>query len=768
MTTEAILSAALDGMMDRQLILAPVADHIGATTNMRVVAANRAAAQHLDSSQADLVGRLLSELIGPDEPRGLQWCIDVALTREPLVLEEAPLPAGRRHKRWVDVQIVPLEDFVVLTWRDVTARHQLLEELTESQSRFHLIAEHASDAVFEASAEGAFQWVSGNVTSLLGWRPEELVGHYAHEFVHPHDLPAMQKRLLAIDQGSAVKARVRMRSDDGTFVCVGIEARGVFDKDGRLQSRVGIWRDLSEQLAAEEELELLRAKYEMLAQHASDLVCMADATGRLEWFSDSIREYGWEPSEVVGHSDAEFLHPDDRHLLADVNGTIARGEVARVDWRIAEKGRREAWHWFRVHVHPVTSPRGEVTGRVSGWQNIDAEKESERRLVIERDRLRATIDSSMDPQVILEPIRQTDGTLLDLRIVSSNHRAGAALRVDPSAVVGHSVKEVLGAEQLSWAFQWCESALTTSAGVSVDDVPFSSHLFSAPQFYDVRVAPVGDAVSITWRNVTERHEAFAELLDEAVTSHERLAVFEPELGGERISPRESYRDVKDLLTKGGPKVALQAIVDVTQPSEPVGYEALARFPAKGLGRPDRWFAIAHRVGLGADLELRALANAIGVLDQIPNDSFLSINISPQALVDGALARQPHLPWHRLVLELTEHVPIADYAVVVSSLDLIRGRGARLAIDDAGAGYASLRHIINLKPELIKIDADIVRDVDSDPVKQAVASMLIQFGRDTNARVICEGVETEAEAAALIDVGATWMQGYLFGRPFDAK
>lgn len=157
--------------------------------------------------------------------------------------------------------------------------------------------------------------------------------------------------------------------------------------------------------------------------------------------------------------------------------------------------------------------------------------------------------------------------------------------------------------------------------------------------------------------------------------------------------------------------------------------------------------------------------ALDSLARLPADVYLTINISPDNVTNGALARL--LAKHavdRVVLEVTEHVPIADYAQFEAALAPLRRRGLRLAVDDAGAGYASFRHIISLQPDFIKLDMSITRDIDTDRTRRALAAALIRFAEETGSRIIAEGVETESELAVLRKLGVDKAQGYLLGRP----
>jgi EAL domain-containing protein (putative c-di-GMP-specific phosphodiesterase class I) len=197
----------------------------------------------------------------------------------------------------------------------------------------------------------------------------------------------------------------------------------------------------------------------------------------------------------------------------------------------------------------------------------------------------------------------------------------------------------------------------------------------------------------------------------------------------------------------------------------VGYEALARFRPEPYRSPDRWVDEAGEVGLRTKLEIMLLEAALENLSQIPNDAYLSLNVCPDALLDGSvvelLAKQP---LHRLMLEVTEHTSIVDYTQIAAILEPLRQSGLRLAVDDAGAGYASFRHILKLKPDVIKLDRSLITNVDSDSDCCAMAAALIRFAEETGSKVIAEGVETDAELAVLRGLRVTKAQGFLLGMP----
>ena len=236
---------------------------------------------------------------------------------------------------------------------------------------------------------------------------------------------------------------------------------------------------------------------------------------------------------------------------------------------------------------------------------------------------------------------------------------------------------------------------------------------------------------------------------------------------DRRSAAEAF---SPLLDGSRRSTVLQPIVDLTT-GVPVGYEALSRFTeATGAPcRPDEVFARADSLGLGVRLEQAAARSALALLPALPPTAYLSVNLSPQALLDpasfdlltGALAAGAA---GRLVLELTEHEHVADYPAVLHALAGLRPRGLRLAVDDTGSGFASLQHVTRLRPDIVKLDMSLIAGIDADPVRRSLVSSLLAFGADIGATVVAEGVETREERSALLDLGVPYAQGYLLGRP----
>lgn len=244
-----------------------------------------------------------------------------------------------------------------------------------------------------------------------------------------------------------------------------------------------------------------------------------------------------------------------------------------------------------------------------------------------------------------------------------------------------------------------------------------------------------------------------------------VATFVADVLNPGIVNRVEIRDrVERTLAGAEFTMVYQPVVDL-EDGRITAVEALARFHGPPMSTPDVWFADADSVGLGVELELAAIEAALVVLDALPLDVSLAVNVGPKAigshrfheLLEKAGAQ-------RIIVELTEHIEISNYERLHTELVGVRRLGARLSIDDTGAGYASLTHILNLNPDFIKLDLALTKGIDSDPVRRALASALTDFARESGAKVVAEGIETAAALSTLQNLGAHYGQGYYLGRP----
>ncbi len=226
--------------------------------------------------------------------------------------------------------------------------------------------------------------------------------------------------------------------------------------------------------------------------------------------------------------------------------------------------------------------------------------------------------------------------------------------------------------------------------------------------------------------------------------------------------REEVRGELEAVLEGVAfEPVFQPIVDLGSGAT-VGHEALTRF--NDGTRPDRRFADAGAVGLGLELESACLSAAMAASRDLPSPGFLSLNVSPDLLLEGGrLTECLRERVGTVVLEVTEHVAIEDYAAIRAAVSSV-GSDVRIAVDDAGAGFASFRHILELRPEFVKLDIGLVRDIDRDNVRQALVAGIVYFAGKSGCQLIAEGIETPGELDRLRSLGVGLGQGYLLGRP----
>jgi EAL domain-containing protein (putative c-di-GMP-specific phosphodiesterase class I) len=232
--------------------------------------------------------------------------------------------------------------------------------------------------------------------------------------------------------------------------------------------------------------------------------------------------------------------------------------------------------------------------------------------------------------------------------------------------------------------------------------------------------------------------------------------------------REISERIKSVLDGNALSIVYQPIYHVGL-RQIVGVESLSRFVTTPRRTPDVWFAEAAKAGLTIELETAALRAALQGLPSLPDDLYVSINASPEMVLSGVIIREvAELPAYRIVLEITEHALIEQYDELIDALRPLRERGIRIAVDDAGSGYSSFRHILNLAPDIIKLDISLIRDIDSDPSRRALAAAIVGFAGEMGMTLIAEGIETAAELQTIQHLGIRHAQGYLLGKPMPIQ
>ncbi|MFG1994435.1 EAL domain-containing protein [Actinoplanes sp. NPDC048988] len=255
--------------------------------------------------------------------------------------------------------------------------------------------------------------------------------------------------------------------------------------------------------------------------------------------------------------------------------------------------------------------------------------------------------------------------------------------------------------------------------------------------------------------LSERDEALMTVL-----AHAAAVIIEPDITKRRRNAELEQRFLP-LIDAGGPAVLLQPIIDLAT-GRRVGAEALSRFPRQWNAAPDTCFADADLIGERDRLEIQALRSAAAHLERV--SGYVAMNVSPATLLTGPCQETlAAMPLARVVLELSEHDPVEDYDALHAVLAPLRALGMRLAIDDVGAGFSSLRHIVATSPDVIKLDRSIVTGLGDDRVLPVVVRSLTDLAGAVNAVVVAEGVETAADAATLATLGVSLGQGWHFDK-----
>ncbi len=283
--------------------------------------------------------------------------------------------------------------------------------------------------------------------------------------------------------------------------------------------------------------------------------------------------------------------------------------------------------------------------------------------------------------------------------------------------------------------------------------------------HDLLVKPV-DVVEVVQRTeiLLETRRLNRELRKTNLALNQRL-LRQEENERRAVQERERIRaTIVEVLSGSSMKSVFQPIVD-TAIGRIVGVEALTRFETEPQRSPDQWFADAAAVGMGFDLEMAAIRSALEMQSELPEGAYISVNCSPEVLADPGLETiADQIDVSRVVLEMTEHTAISDYAEIQARLGVLRAQGFRVAVDDAGSGFASLHHILQLHPDIIKLDSGLIRGIDRDPAKRALATAMITFSQELGADLVAEGVETVEEFQTVRGLGISKIQGYLLGRP----
>lgn len=520
--------------------------------------------------------------------------------------------------------------------------------------------------------------------------------------------------------------------------------------------------------------EAARRRLATAIEQSAESVVMTDAAARIEYVNPAFER-------VSGYTAAEVRGQNPR-LLQSGRQTRAFYEAM---WQTLTDGR--PWVGDLVNrrkdgslytesaiISPIRDASGTTTSYVAVQREVTREREAEARDQV-RARERAQIAealATLHPQATPE---ETADAVCQQIVQLPEARSAVLLAFDPdgrATPLGAAAAErpVLERQRLSGArTEYLRSRAVQGPWVESWEAsrgqPFS-RAFQAIGIRALAYAPirieqavvglleVGSAGSDASGRLTERLPALVEFASIA------SAVLGPSISS-RAQLSRSRERVQAIIDGAAFHPVFQPIVDLASLAV-IGYEALTRFD-DGM-QPDAQFGAAAAVGLGVELEVAALRAALAAATALPAVPWLNVNASPAVVLAGEPLRSlvAGYPGH-LVLEVTEHAVISDYTAFREAVGAL-GPDVQIAVDDAGAGFASLRHIVELRPHIVKIDRSLVAGIDADPARQALLAGLRHFAESQQCSLIAEGIETEAELAALVALDVRSGQGYLLGRP----
>jgi EAL domain-containing protein (putative c-di-GMP-specific phosphodiesterase class I) len=229
--------------------------------------------------------------------------------------------------------------------------------------------------------------------------------------------------------------------------------------------------------------------------------------------------------------------------------------------------------------------------------------------------------------------------------------------------------------------------------------------------------------------------------------------------------KQQRAEIDALLAKDEPITPVfQPLVDLNT-GRTLGYEALSRFNTDVKRAPDAWFNQAQACGRGLQLEMAAIQAAVSAPNRPPG-TYLSLNLSPSAIASSKILQVLPQDLSSIVIEITEHELAAEDGALEAGLERLRKRGARIAVDDAGSGYAGLKQLMRVQPDVIKLDRALIESINVDGAKTALVEFFVMFARRVGAGICTEGIETVDELRTLINLGVNYGQGYLLGRPAE--
>ena len=797
----AVLRASLDSLADPYVVVSATRDEQGAVQGFTVREANPAACTFMQQPRESLIG---GSLFGP-VPVGIgvalaALCAEVLDGGVPQNLDDAHSD-GSGEDRWYDFKVSPVGDGVSILLRDVTSRHLTNRAVLDSEQRYRLLAENASDIVLMVSPDDRIAWASPSSEDTLGWHSAELVLHSSVEHVHPDDLAEV---LLGRDQpgdGSLVLAPFRIRHKNGQYRWVSAGIRDVFDDDGQMIGRIVAVRDVHTETVA---LRALRASEEMfraVLTSSSTGMILCDTTGHIQVVNAALcRMLQRDEASLTGIDSIELVHPEDRPglHLARTRSLADDGSAVMMELRLLRAD--GVTIWARRSSSLIRTSAGTPERLLIQLEDVTAEHDARQELLFHafNDRLTGMHNRAW----ILNALE------LDL---AEAHRSGSVVGVlfidlDNFKLVNDSLGHVAGDEVLAEIADRIMGALRPQDRVGRfggdEFVVVVPHVHDSAEMEEVaerianalgteltihghRIVPtVSMGIALSTPDSTAANllrDTDSALFRAKRKGRARWQFFDATMHSQAMTRLTIEDEIRTSLDSGDFVVHYQPVVALAD-RRVVGHEALARWqhPRRGLLMPGDFLAIAEESGLIVGIGRAVLDQACAVIAANPDAAgTMSVNVSAVELARddwattfiAAMARHGVDP-RRLIVEVTETAVLSLGAHTVGGLTAVRELGVGLHVDDFGTGFSSISLLRDLPVTGLKLDASFVADLAASAATRdaggrgadALAAGLAGLVDHLGLTGVAEGIETEAQAEALHRQGWLHGQGYFFGRP----
>lgn len=799
----AILQRVLDTLLEPYVRLAAVRGDDGRIIDFEFVDANDAACTYNRRTKSEMIGtRLLDLLPGHEEAGMIDAYARVVQTGAPLVLDSsAYFNEILGAQRWSDVRCTKAGDGVSLMWRDVTEQYSATLSLRESEERFRLLAENASDVVIHLR-EGSIVWVSPSISRVLGWEPGELQGREAESLTHADDAHKVGTAMIQPDR--SYRFRVRLLGSDGEYHWFDGSSGPLIRMDGEFDGRIATFRMIDAEVAAELELER-RARYDQLTglMNRTEILQQIAATGH------HARRTG-------GRSAVLFCDIDRFKSINDAHGHAAGDEVLRVmaerltavvrrDDHVARIGGDEMLVLLTgVHglddataiaekiraaaAYPIPCGDAYVHATLSIGVALAVPGENVDPLIARADAAMFKAKQGGRDQVIAIPSPMTAKRVL----VVDDDEFMLDLACELLRQIG--IGEVLQAPEGAAALEIVDGELTRPDVImcdvsmdGMDGIELMRHL--ATRGYRGSIIPMsgsGDALLAAVGDLALVHGLdLVTVLRKPLVTVELLAALErtdpssveqpvKEAAGARVG-RLTAEEVRDGIDSGCIDIHLQPKVTIRDRIV-VGAEALLRWtdPTRGSLSPLAVVPIAESHGMIDDLSIAVYRRAVECLAEWAKagvDLKISVNLSTENLLNldlpdilARIASDAGVATSRIVLEITENRLMDQLSTSLEVIGRLRLKGFGLSIDDYGMGYSNLGKLKQLPITELKVDRSFVNGADRDSVLRVILGSSIALGHSLALSVVAEGVEDQEVWDLLETLGCDEAQGYFVSRP----